>query len=295
MKNRKLIVTLLALDAIIAAVVVAWFFWPQPAPAFDAERAYNDVLAQTNFGPRIPGSPAHTQTVDYIVSELQAAGWTVTLQETTYAGQNVRNISATRSNLEPKILLGAHYDSRLIADHDPDPTNHNQPVPGANDGASGAAVLLEIARVLPEDSISVGLVFFDAEDNGHIPGWDWILGSRAFAEALTYRPEAFVLVDMIGDADLNIFKERNSDPELTDAIWAEAQKLGYESAFIPDYKYRVIDDHIPFLEKGIRSVDIIDLDYPHYHTLQDTPDKVSPQSLKMVGDTLLAWLGMLNP
>ncbi len=295
MKNRKLFLILLALDAVIAVIVIAWFVWPRPIPTFDADRAYQDVVAQVNFGPRIPGSVAHAQTVVYITSQLESAGWTVTLKDGSYGGQKVRNILATRNNLEPKILLGAHYDSRIYADNDPDPANHTQGVPGANDGASGVAVLLEIARTLPQDSISTGLLFIDAEDNGHIPGWDWILGSRAFVETLAYHPDVFVLVDMIGDSDLNIYQERNSDKGLAADIWAQAQKLGYEKAFIAEPKYRIIDDHVPFLEKGIRAVDIIDMDYPYWHTIQDTADKVSPQSLKMVGDTLLAWLATLTP
>jgi Zn-dependent M28 family amino/carboxypeptidase len=187
-------------------------------------------------------------------------------------------------------LLGAHYDSRIYADNDPNPANHNIPVPGANDGASGVAVLLELARSLPKNSAPVALLFIDIEDNGRIPGWDWIQGSRAYVTDMSFQPRAVIVVDMIGDADLNIYMEKSSDKILTKQLWETAKSLGYQNAFIPNYKYQVIDDHTPFLEKGIRAVDIIDLDYPFWHTLQDIPAKVSASSLQIVGDTLTKWI-----
>jgi glutaminyl-peptide cyclotransferase len=248
-----------------------------------------------DFGPRIPGSQAHASAVEYIQRELAAAGWKSHVETQEIDGHTARNIVATRSKKSPTLLLGAHYDSRLYADKDPDPANHTLPVPGANDGASGVAVLLELARSLPKDSVPVWLVFFDIEDNGRIEGWDWILGSRAFAGSLTAQPKAVVVVDMIGDADLNIHMEKYSDAEYTRQIWATAKTLGYESAFIPATKYRVLDDHVPFIEKGLRAVDLIDLDYPYWHTLQDTPDKVSAKSLQMVGETLLVWIKNFEP
>ena len=202
----------------------------------------------------------------------------------------MKNIVAKRSDEPPQIVIGAHYDSRMFADHDPESTKHTDPVPGANDGASGVAVLLELARSLPKETVPVWLVFFDAEDNGQIEGWDWILGSREFVKNNSIQPRAAIIVDMIGDADLNIYKERNSNPELTDAIWAVAKSLGHENKFIPDYKYSMLDDHTPFLEAGIPAVDIIDFDYPYWHTTEDTPDKVSAESLQAVGETLRAWI-----
>jgi Zn-dependent M28 family amino/carboxypeptidase len=163
-------------------------------------------------------------------------------------------------------------------------------VPGADDGASGVAVLLGLARSLPKDTVPVWLVFFDTEDNGNIPGWDWILGSREFVRTNSIQPRAAIVLDMIGDADLNIYKERNSNPVLTDAIWATAKGLGYESKFIPQYKHSMLDDHTPFLQAGIPAVDIIDFDYPYWHTVQDTPDKVSAESLRVVGETISTWV-----
>jgi Zn-dependent M28 family amino/carboxypeptidase len=260
---------------------------------FDGQRAYQDVLAQMSFGPRTPGSVAHEQAVEWMVAELGRAGWDVEVQQLTYQGQPVQNVVARRGEGNPWVILGAHYDSRLLADQDEDAEKRILPVPGANDGASGVAVLMELARVLPEHTANTGqiwLVFFDSEDQGNLPGWDWIYGSRAFAEQLDELPDAMVLLDMIGDADLNIYYEKNSDVQLSGQIWETATSLGYADHFIQLEKFRMLDDHIPFIEKGIPSVDIIDFDYPYWHTGQDTADKVSAESLEMVGRTLQAWL-----
>jgi glutaminyl-peptide cyclotransferase len=262
-----------------------------PPPAFDGDRAYEDVLYQDSLGPRTPGSEAHDRAVMWMQSSLDEAGWSVDLQETIYRGQEVRNVIAKRGSGKPLTILGAHYDSRLVADQDKDPAKRTQPVPGANDGASGVAVLLELARVLPKDLPGeVWLVFFDSEDQGQIQGWDWILGSRAFAESLTVQPDAVVIIDMIGDANLNIPQEQNSNKDLVRQIWDVAAKRGHGDAFLNKPGYSMEDDHTPFLEKGIPAVDIIDFDYPYWHTTEDTPDKVSAKSLYAVGDTLLYWL-----
>jgi Zn-dependent M28 family amino/carboxypeptidase len=201
-------------------------------------------------------------------------------------------VIAKRGRGSPWIIIGAHFDTRIYADQDPDPQKRALPVPGANDGASGVAVLLELARVLPPDLPGeIWLVFFDAEDNGSIPGRDWAMGSRAFVEgALEGQPDAVVIVDMVGDTDLNIYLEKNSDQTLMQEIWEVAEGLGYSDYFIPSYKYRIIDDHIPFLEANIPAVDIIDFDYPYWHTTSDTLDKVSAKSLQIVGDVVLTWL-----
>ena len=262
------------------------------APSFDGNRAYADVKTQDSFGPRIPGTAGHDQIVQWIKSQLTQASWQVEVQQTSLGGHPIQNIIARRGQPgQPWLILGAHYDTRMVSDQDPDPVKRALPMPGANDGGSGVAVLLELARDLPTTlQKQVWLVFFDAEDQGDLPGWDWILGSRAFANSLTSKPDAAVIVDMIGDANLNIYKELNSNPVLTDMIWKVAASLGYENQFIAQGKYRMEDDHTPFLEKGITAVDIIDFDYPYWHTAEDTPDKVSASSLQAVGDTLLKWL-----
>jgi Zn-dependent M28 family amino/carboxypeptidase len=283
--------SIFALLALVAGWYIASFLNRETDPvSFDSLRAYADVQTQVDFGPRIPGTDGHAKIRAWMQAELESAGWVVEVHETERMGHPVYNLIAKRSDAEPQIILGAHYDTRMIADHDPQPTNLNKPVPGANDGASGVAVLLELARALPEDSVPVWLVFFDTEDNGRIEGWDWILGSRAFAEEIPVRPEAVVIVDMIGDADLNIHLEQNSDVAIRTEIWAIAAQLGYGDKFINEEKYSMLDDHTPFLEAGIPAVDIIDFDYPYWHTTQDTPDKVSAESLGVVGNTLLTWI-----
>jgi Zn-dependent M28 family amino/carboxypeptidase len=224
------------------------------------------------------------------MNEVIAAGWQFETQGYQAMGHTIYNLIAKNSEQPPQIIIGAHYDSRIYADSDPDPANHTMPVPGANDGGSGVAVLLELARSLPKNSVPIWLVFFDAEDNGRIAGWDWILGSREFVKNNPLQPRAVVIVDMIGDADLDIYREANSNVELTDQIWATAKSLGYEDTFIDEYKHSMIDDHTPFVEAGIPAIDIIDFDYPYWHTVQDTPDKVSAESLRIVGDTLHTWV-----
>jgi Zn-dependent M28 family amino/carboxypeptidase len=299
-KNRSIAVYLTIIGFLfIAAIgwyVFAFLTQPEPVPAsFDGERAYTDVQTQVAFGPRIPGSEGHAKIQAWMREELVKAGWQVEAQESEALGHPIQNIVAKRGDESPQIIIGAHYDTRMFADNDPDPANHSLPVPGANDGASGVAVLLELARTLPQDTVPVWLVFFDAEDNGRIDGWDWILGSTEFVKNNPLQPQAVVIVDMIGDADLNIYKEKNSNAELTDEIWEIAQELGYESVFIPEYKYSILDDHTPFLRAGIPAIDIIDFDYPYWHTLQDVPENVSAASLKAVGETLHTWVIRQTP
>jgi len=248
------------------------------------------VQTQLAFGSRVPGTDGHAKIQEWMRKELESAGWQVEIQKSEAMGHPVENVVAKRNNDAPQIIIGAHYDSRMFADNDPDPANRTKFVPAANDGASGVAVLLELARSLPNDSVPVWLVFFDAEDNGEIAGWDWLLGSREFVRNNSVQPRAAIIIDMIGDANLNIYKERNSNSELNDAIWNTAKNLGYTSQFIDEYKYSMLDDHTPFLEAGIPAVDIIDFDYPYWHTVQDTADKVSAQSMQAVGETLRIWV-----
>lgn len=291
-RRRWLILTgaLVALGVAMVWVGVAQAPLGSTGPEFNGERAYADVVTQMAFGPRPTGSVAQTELIDWLMQSLRAAGWEARVQTLEIEGQTVRNVIAERGRGPEWVLLGAHYDTRLVADMDPDLSRRTEPVPGANDGASGVAVLLELARVLPTDlDKRVSLVFFDAEDNGRIPGWDWILGSRAFVAALTEYPDAVVIVDMVGDADLQLYYERNSDPVLSQEIWAVAARLGY-TQFIAEPKHSILDDHTPFLLAGIPAVDIIDFDYPYWHTTADTLDKVSAESLEAVGATVLAWL-----
>lgn len=293
MTGKKIAIYLAGI-ALLFLGVTAWYVTAFTKPAepqtFDGERALADVEAQVAFGPRMVGSSGHAQAREWMRAQLAAAGWDTRVQSAERLGRPIRNVIAYRGDATPQLILGAHYDTRMIADEDPDPAKRSEPVPGANDGASGVAVLLELARVLPKDSPPIWLVFIDTEDNGRIDGWDWILGSQAFVDSLDFKPEAAVIVDMIGDADQNIYIERNSDRELSEEIWGIADELGYGQSFIATPKYAMIDDHSPFLRAGIPAVDIIDFDYPYWHTTADTVDKVSAQSLEAVGRTLQEWI-----
>jgi hypothetical protein len=259
---------------------------------FDGQRAFTILEEQMVFGPRWPGSEGHQAVGDYIVGSLNDSGWAVEEQRFPYLNVVARNIIGRANEGKGEvIILGAHYDTRKIADRTP---GSSEPVPGAVDGASGVAVLLELARTLNLDEIEneVWLTFFDVEDNGSggMPGFDWIVGSTYMAENLKVVPRAMVLVDMIGDADQQLYYEGNSDGELQAHLWRIAADLGYGEQFIPQIKHTMIDDHLPFARAGIPAVDIIDFDYPYWHTIEDTADRASPESLMRVGRTLEEWL-----
>jgi glutaminyl-peptide cyclotransferase len=268
---------------------------PAAPQAFSGDAAYSLAREFLEFGPRVSGTEANRRAGDWIEDQLKEAGWKTFEDEGSYMDTAVRNI-AGRKGSGPVVILGAHYDSRRCADQMPG--DCVEPVLGANDGASGVAVLLELARVLEPDwrSRQIWLVFFDAEDNGQLDGWDWIVGSRQFALSVKAAREsgeefqAMVLLDMIGDSDLQIYFEGNSDPELREEIWSVAGSLGYKESFIPMRKFTMIDDHIPFRDLGIPSVDIIDFEYPYWHTGADTLDKISAESLEKVGRTMEVWV-----
>lgn len=258
--------------------------------SFDSSRALKDIEKQIGFGPRIPGSLAHFQTREYITNELVKSGWAIRTQEFISLGHKGFNIIATRATGGPAILLGAHYDTRLFADKDPDPNKRGLPVPGANDGASGVAILLEIGRNLPVNITDVGLIFFDLEDNGRIDSWDWIMGSTAFVDKMEYVPKAMIVVDMVGEKDSSFYFEEYSDGNLNEQVWEKARQLGFSDTFIAESGPAIIDDHLPFRLKGIPAIDIIDISYPYWHTTDDTLDKISTDTLYKVGITLLIWI-----
>lgn len=259
---------------------------------FNGNNALEFAQTQMDFGPRTPGSTAHQQTVIWIQSKLLEFNWETEIQSEQIPVTLIQNIVGKREGSDgPWIIIAAHYDSRLIADQDGDSLKKQLPVPGANDGASGVAVLLELARVLPQSlDKNIWLVFFDAEDQGRIDNWDWILGSTSMADHLEKQPDQLILLDMIGDEDLNIYYEKNSDVQLREEIWQIAAQLGYGENFIPQEKFSMLDDHIPFAKKGVKVVDLIDFDYPYWHTSQDTMDKISADSLEIIGNTIFQWL-----
>jgi hypothetical protein len=274
---------------------------------FDGDAALGYVREQVAFGPRIPNTDGHRRAGDWIQAHLARAADSVEVQVFTHvteAGDTLRLrnfLGRFRPELPERILLLAHWDTRPTADQSPNLGDQRRPVPGANDGASGVAVLLGVADVLAvtPPSRGVDLLFVDGEDYGTFTGPDGgigpdvLLGSRHFAASLP--PDRFplyaVLLDMVGDADLRISQEGYSvarAPEVVTRVWDAARDLGYGDVFVPGVRYTITDDHIPLLDRGIRAIDVIDYEYPAWHTVDDTPDKVSARSLKIVGDVVVA-------
>jgi len=263
---------------------------PSNPITFDGSIAMKYIERQIEFGPRIPGSASSASMIDFVKKEMEFSGWIVENQNFIFDQENLTNVIAKSSNNPPKIIIGTHYDTRALSDNELSQSLKQTPVAGANDGASGTAVLLELGRTLSREELDIWLVFFDAEDQGNLGNWEWSIGAQYFVDQLNFQPEYVIIIDMIGDTNLEIYKENNSTASLVDTIWFEAEKLGYQSYFIQDYKYSIIDDHLPFINKGIPTCLIIDLDYPYWHTTNDKLDKVSCQSLEIVGDVLTSWL-----
>ncbi len=272
------------------------------AAAFDQDRAFSLLEKQVNLGPRVPGTLPHDEAAKLIEAELKSGADRVQLQDfaARVDGKAVpmRNIIGYfRGRASKWVLLAAHWDTRPIADMEVEASKKSKPIPGANDGASGVAVLLELARAFSAKRPDVGvvMVFFDGEDYGQ--GEErMFLGSKHFADHLDelsvdgdrVRISYGVLLDMVGDKNLGIYQERSSveaAPEVVDKVWNAAQKLGYKQ-FHPEVRYSIADDHIPLIKRGVKCIDVIDFDYAPWHTLDDTPDKCSPGSLKAVGDVV---------
>ncbi|MGB0388263.1 MAG: M28 family peptidase [Ardenticatenaceae bacterium] len=291
---RFILFSLLVLALIACAGGPSGVFRPTVL-LFDGDKAMAHANAQCEIGPRPAGSEALLETRAYIEEKLEAAGWEVVRQDGEFQGVPIHNVIGVKGEGVPR-MVGAHYDTRPAADKEPDPAKKEEWIIGGNDGASGVAVLLELARVLevPEGR-QVQLAFFDAEDRGRLDGWPFSVGARLVAEGLDElpieRPEAMVVLDMIGDADQQIFREGNSDQALNDTLFGIADDLGFsEKGFYNRGKHIIIDDHLPFLEQGIPAADLIDFDYPYWHTTQDTCDKLGVDSLLRVGRVMEVWL-----
>lgn len=295
--------------SLLMLAAISILFNPEPLSAwaqvkFDGERAFGYLKKQVEFGPRNPGSKGHDQCLLFLKNELERSADRVTLQRFDYLDQStsrqyrLANVIASFKPAEKKrIFLAAHWDTRPRAENDVK-ANREKPIPGANDGASGVAVLLEIANQLKINppAIGVDLILFDGEDygrEGHLD--EYFLGSRYFADTMKdYRPAFGILLDMVGDANLNLPREANSNKYLrriVDKVWLTAQALGHSEFEDAEGSY-VNDDHMILIEKGIPCIDVIDFNYPDYthrywHTLQDTPDKCSPRSLQIVGEVML--------
>lgn len=271
------------------------------AQEFSGRRAREQAARQLEFGPRITGTESNQRVGDWLAQELVRLNWDVLIEPFTLAeGVEARNVIATRTgptSSAPVVILGAHYDSRLVSDADGNPANHTLPTPGANSGASGPALLLELARTLDVEATghTICLVFFDAESNGGLPGWEPHVGSRYFLERLNdvprcLNPRMAVIVDLVGNANQQIFIEQTSDPAISTAIWQVASQEGYGNRFRNEARWAMPSAHTVFQAAGIRAAVVADFDYPHRFTLEDTLDKLSEQSFTAVGRTLEIWL-----
>ena len=283
---------------------------------FNADSAYQYVADQVAFGPRVPGTDAHRACRNYIIDKLEAFGAdSVITQDATVTAYNgdqlpISNIIAGFNlNKAKRLLLAAHWDSRPWADMEESMDLRNQPVLGANDGGSGVAVLLEIARNLAEKQPSVGvdLIFFDAEDYGNHDGFGtnadtWCLGAQYWADNIVpYRtdnlPVYGILLDMVGGRNARFhyeaFSQQNAETP-TIKVWSEAERLGYGDTFIRSIGGAITDDHIVLTRAGIPTTDIVELNNvetssfpPTWHTLHDDMEHIDRSTLKAVGETVL--------
>ena len=288
--------------------IVIIFSCNDSVPNFDENSAYQFLLDQCDFGPRNPGSEGYNNCKEYLIKTLDSYSDTVFTQpfvindidDMQYDLDNI--IAQYNINSNSHLLLGAHWDTRPWADSDLNIEKHNQPIIGANDGASGVSVLLELAKIFHYNPppIRVSIVLFDAEDMGR-PGVpkSYARGSQFFAKNLPIeKPDEAIILDMIGDKELHIPIERYSyqqNKDLVKKLWSLANKLNLE-AFESRIVHTIYDDHVPLWQEAkIPAIDIIDFNYPnrysnYWHTSQDTPDNCSAQSLGQVGNLLVHYI-----
>lgn len=271
-------------------------------PPFPGDQAYALLLEQVGFGPRVPGEPGHERQLAWMNEWLAERADTVI--EQAFPQQTTRGETLQLTNLfarfnpreQQRVLLVAHWDTRPRADQSRNPADRDQPVPGANDGASGTAVLLVLADLFRQQPppIGVDLLFVDGEDYGP-ETTDMFFGARYFGanQPAGYPPLYGVLVDMVGDSDLRLPREGYSQeraPEVVDRVWRVARELGYQGIFVDSPGGYVTDDHVALNDAGIRTIDIIDFNYgpgnSYWHTLQDVPENTSAESLEVVGEVL---------
>lgn len=269
---------------------------------FSGEKALANIEKQLAYGPRITGTEASLSMGDWLVEQLRLLGWDVVIQPFTINEQlQGRNIIAVRSPSQPGApvtVLATHYDTRLAADADPDVAQQQSPTPGANDGASGPAILLELARTLDVDETghTVCLAFFDAEANEGLPGWDANIGSRLFAESLPgsvprcASPRMVVNVDKAGAIDQRFFQNEAGDSALNATLWNVADALELGARFPAETRSMPPGAASVFAEAGIPTADVMSTDYPYQATTADTLDKLSAETLGAAGLVLETWL-----
>ncbi len=288
-------------------LILAWLFIfscgtkidQTKVPVFDGERAYEYLEKQVSYGPRVPGSENAANCREYFLSFFDSLGIKVdTLQfihNSKVSGKPVTMINVIASidpvdrNDSKRYLLAAHYDSRPRAEYDANPEKRENWIDGANDGASGVAVLMELANLFVSQNPQVGidLLLLDGEDFGRPGDLDeYFLGAKDFVKrGIKGKYEFALVIDMIGDSDLKIYREEHSNkysPEITNLVWNTAAKLG-ETVFVDSVKYAIYDDHLSFMIIKLQSAVIIDFDYKYWHTTLDNADKCSAASLESVG------------
>ncbi|MEE0978617.1 MAG: M28 family peptidase [Muribaculaceae bacterium] len=279
--------------------------------SFSADSAMAYLTLQTQAGPRVPGTQPHKLTAERLEQHMRHyAPDTVIAQKTTMAmppdghPAPITNIFAQWNASNPaRILLLAHWDTRPWADQDPDPANHDKPIDGANDGASGVAVLMEIARLLSTRApgIGVDILLVDAEDSGTADDDNsWCLGTQHFVKNLPYangvKPRYAILLDMVGGRDAQFHREYFSDyyaPDIVDHVWAVARKSGFSQRFPNTPGNAITDDHRILNQAGIPAIDIIESKNPQtgsfnptWHTLSDTAENIDPETIRIVGQTI---------
>ncbi len=265
------------------------------APSFSGTSAMELLKAQCDFGPRVPGTAAHRRGREWMTAELKKTAHEVIVQEFRYRQFTLANIVGRfNTRARRQVLLCAHWDSRPTADMEIVEAKRRMPIPGANDGASGVAVLLQLARMFREKPPSIGviIVLLDGEDYGDFVRDEGVfLGSRYFAANMRKfaTPEYGILLDMVGDRDLRIYREAISERRarrINSLVFSTARELGYGRTFVDQVGEAITDDHIPINDAGVPCIDLIDFDYGPWHTLDDTPDKCSAESLRIVGEVI---------